>query len=276
LCTRTEARQLQRKRNLIGKARHLDRRVDIEDLAPGIPARNHGEGFDGNRGAATPLEAQRQLMRAVGEILLHFAPHEGAVEGACVREYGRDPFAGVTRDIDRERAPRHLRRRVGIGERTSNGPARTGRSMTDERHGLSEQGHRRADERVAFEDALAGDGADREPVALMTHETQIGDAGDVDQPFRPGEPHGHERDEALARQVGRAMMRRLERVRCTLLRDPGCAVVDLKRQSEVEERMGSHRLEITAGRVGACSPMMPSRPIFFTTIFSSRRTSSMH
>jgi GDP-L-fucose synthase len=53
--------------------------------------------------------------------------------------------------------------------------------------------------------------------------------------------------------VGTAMMRRLEREPCVLLRDPGRAGVDLRRQSEVEDWMGSQRPQIvllTAGRVG--------------------------
>src|SRR5215510_4261078 len=53
--------------------------------------------------------------------------------------------------------------------------------------------------------------------------------------------------------VGGAMMRRLQRERCCLLRDPGRAAVDLRRQSEVEDWMASHRPRIvflTAGRVG--------------------------
>src|SRR5262249_11408686 len=74
------ARQLERKRNLIGETRHLDRRVNIEDLAPGVPAREHGEGLDRHRRAAAPLEVQRQAIRAFGKILLDLAPDEGAVE----------------------------------------------------------------------------------------------------------------------------------------------------------------------------------------------------
>src|SRR5262249_15232884 len=53
--------------------------------------------------------------------------------------------------------------------------------------------------------------------------------------------------------VGSAMMRRLQRESCTLLRDPGRAGVDLRRQSEVEDWMAAHRPQIiflTAGRVG--------------------------
>jgi GDP-L-fucose synthase len=53
--------------------------------------------------------------------------------------------------------------------------------------------------------------------------------------------------------VGGAMMRRLEREPCALLRDPGRAAVDLRRQFEVEDWMASHRPRIvflTAGRVG--------------------------
>jgi GDP-L-fucose synthase len=53
--------------------------------------------------------------------------------------------------------------------------------------------------------------------------------------------------------VGGAMMRRLQRESCTLLRDSGRAGVDLRRQSEVEDWMAAHRPQIiflTAGRVG--------------------------
>ncbi len=53
--------------------------------------------------------------------------------------------------------------------------------------------------------------------------------------------------------VGGAMMRRLEREPCALLRDPGRAGVDLRRQSEVEDWMAAQRPQVvflTAGRVG--------------------------
>jgi GDP-L-fucose synthase len=53
--------------------------------------------------------------------------------------------------------------------------------------------------------------------------------------------------------VGGAMMRLLEREPCALLHDPGRAAVDLRRQSEVEDWMSSHRPRIvflTARRVG--------------------------
>jgi GDP-L-fucose synthase len=39
--------------------------------------------------------------------------------------------------------------------------------------------------------------------------------------------------------VGGAMMRRLQREPCALLRDPGRAAVDLRRRSEVEDWMAS-------------------------------------
>ena len=145
------ARQLERKRNLLGKARHLDRRVNIKNLAPRVPARKDREGFDRHCRAATPFEVQREAMRALGKILLDLTPDEGAVEqhvGAVIRVYDRTagpvsrfaveherqwliihahqlggvfgeragvcdhgghPFPGVARDLDGERAPRHLR-----------------------------------------------------------------------------------------------------------------------------------------------------------------------
>ncbi len=89
------------------------------------------------------------------------------------------------RDCDQ----RDLRRGIGIGERAADGSARTDRSVAHKGHHLGEQGHRSANDRVAFE---------HDPLALVAHEGKIGDAGDVDQPFRPGEPHGHERNEGLS------------------------------------------------------------------------------
>jgi GDP-L-fucose synthase len=53
--------------------------------------------------------------------------------------------------------------------------------------------------------------------------------------------------------VGSAMMRRLEREGCDLLRDSGRAGVDLRRQSAVEDWIASQRPQVvvlTAGRVG--------------------------
>src|SRR5262249_748538 len=53
--------------------------------------------------------------------------------------------------------------------------------------------------------------------------------------------------------VGGAMMRRLERERCALLRDPGRAGIDLRRQAQVEDWMAAQRPQVifvTAGRVG--------------------------
>ena len=53
--------------------------------------------------------------------------------------------------------------------------------------------------------------------------------------------------------VGSAVMRRLRREPCRLLLDPGRAGLDLRRQSEVEDWMASHRPRmvcLTAGRVG--------------------------
>ena len=146
------ARQPERERDLVGEARHLDRGQDVEDLAPGIPAREHAEGLDRHRRAAPPGHAQRQPVRALGEILLDLAPDEGAIEQhvgavirmhdraarhvgrlaveherqrlvfdadhlggvlgerARVRDHGRDPFPGIARDVDGERAARHVRR----------------------------------------------------------------------------------------------------------------------------------------------------------------------
>jgi len=70
--------------------------------------------------------------------------------------------------------------------------------MTDERHDLGEQRHLGADGGVVLEHALA-------VVAPMTMvlpssrtKSKLGDAGDVDQPLRPGEPHRHQRDESLS------------------------------------------------------------------------------
>ena len=47
----------QRARDLVGIFRHLDRGPDVEDLAPGVPARRHAEGLDRHRRAAAPFDA---------------------------------------------------------------------------------------------------------------------------------------------------------------------------------------------------------------------------
>src|SRR4029450_102987 len=56
--------------------------------------------------------------------------------------------------------------------------------------------------------------------------------------------------------VGGAMMRRLRRGGCPLLLDPGRAVVDFRRQSDVEEWMAEHRPQVvflSAARVAGIS-----------------------
>ena len=70
----------QRARDLIGVFRHLDRRPDVEHLAPGIPGRGDAEGLDRNGGTASPGHAKRQVTRAFGEMSVDLAPDEGAVE----------------------------------------------------------------------------------------------------------------------------------------------------------------------------------------------------
>ena len=69
--------------------------------------------------------------------------------------------------------------------------------MPDERHDVGEQRHRRTNDRIALKDALAGGGADCDALVLTAHEGKLAYAGDVDEPFRAREPHGHERHEAL-------------------------------------------------------------------------------
>ncbi len=70
----------QRARDLVGIFRHLDRGPDVEHVAPGIPGRHDAEGLDRNGGTAAPGDAERQMPRALGEMLFDLAPHEGAVE----------------------------------------------------------------------------------------------------------------------------------------------------------------------------------------------------
>jgi GDP-L-fucose synthase len=53
--------------------------------------------------------------------------------------------------------------------------------------------------------------------------------------------------------VGGAIMRRLRRESCHPLIDPGRAVLDFRRRSDVDDWMASHRPQVvllTAGRVG--------------------------
>ena len=144
-------RNFQRHADLVGIARHLDRGIDVEDFAPGIPARHHAEGLDRHGRGAAPFHPQRELARAGGEILVDLAPDEGLVEQhiravrlvhqrarpfqrlfgvehegqrlvidfdgfggvlgqrARIGDHGGDPFAGVARDIERQRPARHFR-----------------------------------------------------------------------------------------------------------------------------------------------------------------------
>ena len=121
-----------------------------------------------------------------------------------MKKFGSRNFAGRSAfPIDQCRAERDghqcdLRRRIGVGERAAHGSAGADGSVADKGHDLGEQRHRSADQGIVLDHALARGGADRDRVAVMAHEGKIGDAGDVDQPLRPGEPHGHERDEGLA------------------------------------------------------------------------------
>src|SRR5262245_15680012 len=71
----------------------------------------------------------------------------------------------------------------------------------------------------AFEQALAGGGADRDPVTLAAHEGKVGDTSDIDQPFRPGEPAWPSggRGLVLRRRSARRRRRRASR---KLARDP--------------------------------------------------------
>src|SRR5262249_33339182 len=80
-------------------------------------------------------------------------------------------------------------------------------------------------------DDWGGGGGDCDPVALVAYEGKIGDAGDVDQPFRPGEPHGHEWDEGLPTGNDPRVVARGEH---------GASLVEI-RGSRVFERCGFHR-----------------------------------
>ena len=117
------ARQLERERDLVGKARHLHRGEDVEHLAPGVPARHHGEGFDRHGRAAPPLYPQRQAMRAVGEILLDLTPDEGAIQqhvGAVIgmHERAAGRIGGFAVEHERQRLVIHAHQLGGVfGER---------------------------------------------------------------------------------------------------------------------------------------------------------------
>jgi hypothetical protein len=109
--------------------------------------------------------------------------------------------------------------------------------MTDKRYDLGQQGHRRADDGVALEHTLAGGSANRDGVALTAHEGQIGDPGDVDQPLRPGEPHAHERHEALAAR---------DDSRVAASREHRAGLLEVRRPC-IFERSGFHRTAFCLG-----------------------------
>ncbi len=139
------AGKLQRRRDLVRIARHLHRGPDVEDLAPGIPTRQHAEGLDRHRGAAPPLHLERQVVRAVGEILLDRAPDERAVEqhiGAVIgvhrRAAGRERLLAVEHErqllvLDRDRLGGVLGERAGVRDHRRHPFARIARYVDGER-----------------------------------------------------------------------------------------------------------------------------------------------
>ena len=74
------ARQLERQRELVGKARHLYRGEHVEHFPPRIPACQHPERLDRHGGAATPSEFQREPMRILRKVALDLAPGKSPIE----------------------------------------------------------------------------------------------------------------------------------------------------------------------------------------------------
>ena len=70
--------------------------------------------------------------------------------------------------------------------------------MADQRQGLCKQRQPGGDDRVAFQHALPGGGTDLDRIALLAHIGELLQAGDIDQPLRPRQPHRHQRHQGLA------------------------------------------------------------------------------
>jgi hypothetical protein len=85
-------------------------------------------------------------------------------------------IAVAQRCSKRDGDQRDLGSRVGIGERSADGAAPSGRCVPDPRHGGREQRHLGANERIALDDALTGRGADRDGVGLIADVSEPGKA----------------------------------------------------------------------------------------------------
>ena len=102
------AGQAQRLGELVRVLGHLDRRPDVEQLRARIPLRRDAEGLDRHRRAATPADAERQLVFGLGKILCNRAPGErSAIEdvAAVLRVHqhraGEDGFLRIEHIVGR-------------------------------------------------------------------------------------------------------------------------------------------------------------------------------
>ena len=105
----------QRARDLVGILRHLDRRPDVEHLAPRIPRCRDAKRLDRHGGIAAPGDAERQMARAFGEMFFDLAPDKGPVQqhvGAVAPDAPADcpastllPHSSRTAAAHRRRAP---------------------------------------------------------------------------------------------------------------------------------------------------------------------------
>ena len=198
------ARQRERERDLVGKARHLHRGEYVEDLAPGIPARQHAEGLDRHRRAAPPRDAQRQPMRALRKIVLDLAPDEGAIEqhiGAVLRVHQRTAasvgFLAVEHERQRLVVDPHQLGGV-LGERTRIGDDRRHPFAGIPRHVDSERPPRHIGRIEARQQRRRG-GGKLAAVQHVVHAGQRQRLGSLDRDdARGGMRRGHHRHVAHA------------------------------------------------------------------------------
>src|ERR1700680_858047 len=73
-------RQFEHGRKLVRIFWHLHRSIDVENFTPGVPARDNTKCLDRYSRAASPFDAMREVMRALGKVLFHLAPDEIAIQ----------------------------------------------------------------------------------------------------------------------------------------------------------------------------------------------------
>ena len=85
-----------------------------------------------------------------------------------------------------------------MGDRAADRAAVAHLRVADQRGGLRDQRAALGQHRVADEVGVPRERADRDPVALVAHVAEVGEAADVDEQRRPREAEPQQRDQRVA------------------------------------------------------------------------------